>query len=108
MTNHQTVTLGKTAEVEDGRGKCFVTPDGSKIAVFNVGGKFYAIDDLCTHAEASLSDGWVDGHCVACPWHGAEFDLKTGAAMTPPASEPVKNYPVVVDGEDLKIEMPGG
>ncbi|MFT5107715.1 MAG: 3-phenylpropionate/trans-cinnamate dioxygenase ferredoxin subunit [Verrucomicrobiales bacterium] len=98
------ISIAKTTDLEEGQGKCFVVND-HKIAVFKSEGEFYAMDDLCTHADAPLSDGWVNKGCVACPWHGAEFDLKTGAAMTPPASSPVKTYPVTIDGEDIRIEM---
>ena len=98
------ITLGKTSEIEEGQGKCFVA-NGAKIAVFKQDGEFYALDDLCTHADAPLSDGWLNKGCVACPWHGAEFDLKTGAAMNLPATEPVKTYKVTVEGDDLKIEL---
>ena len=96
--------IAKTTDLDEGRGRCFVV-NGQKIAVFKHEGEFYALDDLCTHADAPLSDGWLNKGCIACPWHGAEFDLKTGAAMTPPASSPVKSYPVTVDGKDLKIEI---
>jgi len=90
------------SEVQAGNGKT-VTLSGKKIAVFNVNGNFLAIDDLCTHDEASLSEGFVceeDGICkVECPWHGAQFDLKNGAALTLPAVKPVTPYPTrVVDG----------
>ena len=98
------VTIAKTTDLEEGQGKCFVVNE-TKIAVFKSEGEFYAMDDLCSHADAPLSDGWINKGCVACPWHGAEFDLKTGAAMTPPASSPVKTYPVTVEGEDIKTEI---
>lgn len=98
------ITIAKTSDLEEGQGKCFVA-NGIKIAVFKNEGEFYAIDDLCSHADAPLSDGWINKGCVACPWHGAEFDLKTGAAMTPPASGPVKTYEVTVEGEEIRIQM---
>jgi 3-phenylpropionate/trans-cinnamate dioxygenase ferredoxin component len=73
--------------------------DGTLIAVFNVGGEFYAIDDVCTHDGGGLAGGAMDGDVVICPRHGARFCLKTGAALTPPAYEPVRTYPTrVVDG----------
>jgi len=98
------MTIAKTTDLEEGQGKCFVA-NGAKIAVFKHEGAFYAMDDRCTHADAPLSDGWLNKGCIACPWHGAEFDLKTGAAMTPPASEAVKTYPVTIIGGDIKIEI---
>lgn len=69
------------------------------VAVFNVGGRFYAIDDICTHDGGGLAGGAVDGDVVICPRHGARFCLRTGAALTPPAYEPVRTYETrVVDG----------
>jgi 3-phenylpropionate/trans-cinnamate dioxygenase ferredoxin subunit len=77
----------------------------SPIAVFNVGGTLFAISDICTHAEASLSEGRVDGETVECPLHGACFDLRTGEALTPPAVEPVQTFPVVVQEDEIYVEV---
>jgi 3-phenylpropionate/trans-cinnamate dioxygenase ferredoxin subunit len=69
------------------------------IAVFNADGDLYAIGDTCTHQDASLADGWLEGCLVECPLHASCFDLRTGAATAPPARVPVRTYPVrVVDG----------
>jgi 3-phenylpropionate/trans-cinnamate dioxygenase ferredoxin subunit len=73
--------------------------EGVPIAVFNVGGNYYAIEDLCTHEAETLSDGEVEGLEVTCPRHGARFSLLTGAALSPPAYEPVASFPIrIVDG----------
>jgi 3-phenylpropionate/trans-cinnamate dioxygenase ferredoxin subunit len=73
--------------------------DGTLVAVFNVAGNFYAIDDVCTHDGGELAGGAVEGDVVICPRHGARFCLRTGAALTPPAYEPVRTYQTrVVDG----------
>ncbi|AIJ24586.1 bifunctional 3-phenylpropionate/cinnamic acid dioxygenase ferredoxin subunit [Amycolatopsis methanolica] len=70
------------------------------IAVFNVDGTLYAIDDTCTHQDASLADGWLDGCAVECPLHAACFDLRTGMPSGPPAKKPVRTHEVVVvDGQ---------
>lgn len=66
------------------------------IAIFNVEGSLYAIDDTCTHQDASLSDGWVEGCQVECPLHAACFDLRTGRPSGPPAKKPVRTHQVVV------------
>lgn len=79
--------------------------EGARIALFNVGGTIYAIEDTCTHAGASLAEGQVEGTRVTCPWHGAEFDLTSGSALTPPAFEGVRTFKVVVEGPDIKIEV---
>jgi 3-phenylpropionate/trans-cinnamate dioxygenase ferredoxin subunit len=67
------------------------------IAVFNVDGELFAIDDTCTHQDASLADGWVEGCTVECPLHAACFDLRTGMPSGPPAKLPVRTHEVVVD-----------
>ncbi|MGE5468525.1 MAG: non-heme iron oxygenase ferredoxin subunit [Ignavibacteria bacterium] len=73
--------------------------EGVPVAVYNVDGSYFAIADTCTHAEATLSDGFLEGHEVVCPRHGARFSLVTGAALSPPAYEPVATFPVrVQDG----------
>jgi 3-phenylpropionate/trans-cinnamate dioxygenase ferredoxin component len=67
------------------------------IALFNVDGELFAIDDSCTHQDASLSDGWLEGCAVECPLHAACFDLRTGRPSGPPAKKPVRTHPVVVE-----------
>jgi len=69
------------------------------VAVFNVDGEFFAIDDVCTHDGGGLAGGALEDHQVICPRHGAHFCLRTGKALTPPAYEPVNRYATrVVDG----------
>jgi len=81
--------------------------EGKRIALFNVGGVYYAIDDTCPHADAPLAGGYVDQKqvTVSCPWHGAEFDLKTGNVLCAPARGNVSVYNVVLEGNDLKLEI---
>lgn len=98
------LTIARTRDVPPGRGLA-VNVEGLRIAVFNVDGTYYAIDDTCTHAEASLSEGLVDGSIVECPLHGARFDLRTGAVVGPPADQPVMAYKVRVEGGDIQIEI---
>ncbi len=92
----------KKSEIGPGEVKRIEDPP---IAVFNVGGTLFAISDICTHAEASLSEGRVDGETVECPLHGACFDLRTGEALTPPAVEPVQTFPVVVQEDEIYVEI---
>jgi len=69
------------------------------VAVFNVDGEFFAIDDVCTHDGGGLAGGALEDHQVICPRHGARFCLRTGKALTPPAYEPVRRYETrVVEG----------
>ena len=82
-----------------------VEVDGHKIALFRVNGTFYALSDTCTHRGGPLSEGDVEGAEVTCPWHGAKFDISTGAVVGAPAREGVKSYPVRVTGADVEIEV---
>lgn len=99
-------TLVKVAEKKDlpGSSAKAVEVNGKQVALFNVDDKYYAIDDTCTHAGGSLSEGSIDGTEVTCPWHGATFDITSGKVTGAPAQEDVKAYNVIVEGEDIKIE----
>ena len=74
------------------------------IAVFNVDGEFYAIDDTCTHQDASLADGWLDGCTVECPLHASCFDLRTGKVSGPPAKVGVRTHKVVVEEDTVFVQ----
>lgn len=78
---------------------------GRQIAVCNVDGTFYAIDDVCTHDGGPLDQGELTGDEIECPRHGACFDVKTGKALTLPAVVPVRSYPVQVNGDDIMVEV---
>jgi nitrite reductase/ring-hydroxylating ferredoxin subunit len=97
------VKVGKTGDLAPGKGMR-VEAGGKKIALFYVDGTYYAIDDACTHRGGSLSEGSLSGCEVTCPWHGAVFDLKTGAAQGPPASRGVSTYNVRVTGDGIEVE----
>jgi nitrite reductase/ring-hydroxylating ferredoxin subunit len=74
------------------------------VAVFNVGGSFRATQNKCTHRQGPLSEGTLEGSTVTCPYHGAQFNVCTGAVLRGPAREPLTTYQVVVDGEVGRIE----
>lgn len=79
----------------------------SVIALFNVGGEFYAINDRCSHGNASMSEGYLeDDATVECPLHAASFCLKTGKALCLPATDPLTTYAVYVDGSDVFVDIP--
>jgi 3-phenylpropionate/trans-cinnamate dioxygenase ferredoxin subunit len=78
--------------------------DAQLVAVFNIDGTFYAIDDVCTHDGGELAGGAVDGDVVICPRHGARFCLRTGAALTPPAYEPVRTYETRVNDGIVEVK----
>ncbi len=96
--------VGGKADVAPGKAK-LVTVDGKKIALFNVGGHFYALDNTCTHRGGPLSEGTIEGQAVICPWHHSKFDLQTGKVLVGPATLPVTAYRVVVEGDRVKIEV---
>ena len=73
------------------------------IAVFNVGGKFYAIEDVCTHDGGILTGGPVNGCIITCPRHGATFDVRTGAALSAPAYQPTAKFPVRIENGMVQV-----
>jgi 3-phenylpropionate/trans-cinnamate dioxygenase ferredoxin subunit len=77
--------------------------NGKDLCVVRQGSEVFAIDDICSHAEASLSEGDVTPGKIECWLHGAEFDLRSGEALTPPAIAPVATYSVTIEGESVKI-----
>jgi 3-phenylpropionate/trans-cinnamate dioxygenase ferredoxin subunit len=81
-----------------------VEKNGHTICVARVGNEVFAVDDTCSHSDASLSEGDVTGFKIECWLHGAEFDLRTGEALTPPAVATINVYPVSVDGDSVTIE----
>jgi 3-phenylpropionate/trans-cinnamate dioxygenase ferredoxin subunit len=76
------------------------------LALYRINGQVYCTDNLCTHAEAFLSDGYLEGHEIECPLHGARFDIRTGRALCPPANKDINAYPVRVDGDDVMADLP--
>ena len=82
-----------------------VEKDGKTICVSRVGDEVFAIDDTCSHSDASLSEGDVTDFKIECWLHGAEFDLRTGEALTPPAVAPLHTYGVHVDGDSVTVEI---
>jgi 3-phenylpropionate/trans-cinnamate dioxygenase ferredoxin subunit len=83
-----------------------VDADGTQIAVFNVGGEFYAIEDVCTHDGGVLTGGTLEGDAVVCPRHGARFCVRTGKALSPPAYEDVVVFPVRVEAGVVQVRDP--
>ena len=98
------IKVATTSELEDHQAK-LVEAEGQKIALFRVRDAFYALSDTCTHRGGPLSEGAVEGTEVTCPWHGARFDIETGAVLGPPAGREVKSYPVRVTNADVEIEV---
>ena len=87
------VKVGHESDIEPGS-FMVVDIDDVSIAVINVDGEFFAIEDLCSHDDETLTGGPIDGCEITCPRHGARFNIKTGEALTPPAYDPVATFPI--------------
>jgi nitrite reductase/ring-hydroxylating ferredoxin subunit len=103
--NYVFMPAAKTSDVAQGTA-IKVTVGDCDIALFNLGGTFYATDESCTHAFASLVDGYIDGDEVECPLHGARFSIPTGEVLAEPATENLATYPVRVEDDVILIGIP--
>ncbi len=96
------VKVARVDEIAPGSMKLVVV-NGVPVCLANLEGQIHAIGDTCTHEGGPLSEGTLEGHVVACPWHGAEFDVRTGAVLAMPAVEPVPSYDVKVEAGDVLV-----
>ena len=94
----------KKNDINDGEFK-LVEIDETLVILSRIGDDFFCIDDVCTHDGGSLSDGDVENCQIACPRHGAKFDLKTGQAMTMPATQDTRCHKTKVDGDDVLVAL---
>ena len=78
---------------------------GRDIAIYNLGGEVFATDDICTHAYAKLSDGWLDKGEIECPLHAGRFDVKSGKATAPPCTDDLKTFPVRIAGDAIEVKF---
>jgi 3-phenylpropionate/trans-cinnamate dioxygenase ferredoxin subunit len=92
------------ADVEDGTA-VRVQIDGVPVAVVRSSGEFYAIHDVCSHANVALSEGEIEDQTIECWLHGSRFDLVTGRPTGLPATQPVPVYPVKIDGDDILVSV---
>jgi 3-phenylpropionate/trans-cinnamate dioxygenase ferredoxin subunit len=96
------VTVAKTSEIPPGS-RLVLDVEGYYVAVFNVDGTFYAIEDVCTHDDGPVAEGDLRGFEIECPRHGARFDIRTGAVLAMPAVVPVKVFPVRIAGDEVQL-----
>jgi nitrite reductase/ring-hydroxylating ferredoxin subunit len=96
------VKVADTKEIQPSQMK-EVEVNGENICVANVEGKYYAINNICTHEGGPLVEGTLEGYEVECPWHYSKFDVRTGQVTEPPANEPVLTYEVKIDGNDILV-----
>lgn len=99
------VKIASTKDVKVGETKQIEVDDDHVVALFNVDGAFYAIDDTCPHQGCPLSDGDLQGRVLTCSCHGSRFDVQTGALLGGPAQRPVTSYPVTISGDDVEITL---
>ena len=98
------ILAGKTSEITPGK-IVKVESDGKAILVANVDGNYYAMDDICTHQGASLSEGTIEGSTVTCPWHGSTWDCKTGKLIAFASQlNDLTSYKVVVESDSVFVE----
>ena len=99
----QIVTVGRVEDVPEGRGATVELLNGTELALYNVGGEFYAIENFCPHKGAPLADGRLCGHTIECDWHGWRFDLRTGTCLTNRSA--VETYEVIIEDGWIKIKV---
>lgn len=96
------VSIARVGQFAPGEWRA-VDVDGAHLAVFNLDGEFFAIEDVCTHDGGQLTGGLIDGDQIVCPRHGARFCLRTGAALCAPAYEPTASLPVRVEDGEVQV-----
>jgi len=97
------VKVAQVSDLQPGTGKVVMVKDKA-IALFNVDGTFYAIDNTCLHRGGPLGEGEMEGNVVTCPWHGWQYDVKTGVSETNPSVK-AQTYQVKVDGSTVMISV---
>ncbi len=98
------VRVASLTEVPPGTGRQ-VQVSGRALAIYNLDGIMHAIDGTCTHRGGPLGEGALAGNVVTCPWHGARFDVTTGAVLGPPAPQGVISHRVTVEGDSIFVEL---
>lgn len=99
------VKVARASEIPPGEMQ-LVELDGREIAVANLNGEFVAFQNECTHRGGPLAEGILMGDVVECPFHGGQFNAKTGEVVQAPPSEPIETYEVQVEGDDVKVAKP--
>jgi nitrite reductase/ring-hydroxylating ferredoxin subunit len=102
VMNNDFVKVAATKDIQPSQMK-EVEVAGEKVCVINVEGKFYAIDNVCTHEGGPLAEGTLEGYEVECPWHGSRFDVRTGEVINPPAETPQPLYEVKVEDNNILV-----
>jgi 3-phenylpropionate/trans-cinnamate dioxygenase ferredoxin subunit len=98
------VKVAQTSDLKPGQMKCVNVQD-QKLLIANVGGHFYATSDTCTHEDASLTKGMLEGEWVKCPLHGSRFNIRNGQVQEEPAEEPLRIYPLRIENHTLLVDI---
>ncbi len=100
--------IGKISDFDEGKGKSVKIDDDTQVAVFKIGGKIFVIEESCPHQGGPLSEGEVEGLNVICPWHQMKYELESGNSSSDAWDKEykVKAFKVILEGEDVKIEIP--
>ena len=99
------IKVAELADIEEG--SLFpIEVDGELICLARVDGAVYAFTDNCTHISGPLNEGELEGCILSCPWHGAQFDVRSGKVLRGPARQDLMTYPVKMEGEDVLISLP--
>jgi len=98
------IRVASTGDVADGEAKALEVM-GLHLALYHVGGEWFCTDNVCTHAFALLTDGWLEEHVIECPLHAGQFDIRTGKGLGPPIDADIKTFPVRVEGEAVMIAL---
>ncbi len=99
------IKVASASEIEEGTMQA-IEVDGEPICLAKVNGEICAFTDNCTHISGPLNDGELDGYVVTCPWHGAQFDIRTGKVLCGPARQDILTYPIKMDGDAILISLP--
>jgi metal-sulfur cluster biosynthetic enzyme/nitrite reductase/ring-hydroxylating ferredoxin subunit len=98
------VPVAKTSDLSD-PGQMLIEVEDRIVVMFHVGGEYFCIDDVCTHDGGPLSEGRLDDHAIACPRHGAKFDIRSGKALTMPATVDTAAHEVKISGDDILVRL---
>ena len=98
------IRIASTSDVPEGEAHAIETM-GLTLALYHVGDSWFCTDNICTHALALLTEGWLEGHVIECPLHGGQFDIRTGKGLGAPIDADLKTFPVRIDGSDILISL---
>jgi naphthalene 1,2-dioxygenase system ferredoxin subunit len=104
MSNENWITVAERASIEAGN-VIGVKAGDREVAIYNIDGELYATDNICTHAQALLSEGWLEGDVIECPLHGGRFEVRTGKGLGAPIICDIKTLPVRVEGNAVQVNV---